>query len=200
MRFKSQKIDKEKLKRGFTLIETFVAITVLLIALAGPFTLVMKALSVAKPTKGQIISMYLAQEAIEYVRNIRDENILTGNNWLTDLNGNKMVVGSPPDYTISYLTDSTRNCIGAKCIINAPIHRDVTTCDGDCPPLKFNSTSKLYGYNDDSGWAETVFTREIEIKEIVLDREVIITVTMEWQEGAGPTKSFVVKEHLLNWQ
>ncbi len=194
MWFKKQKIsNKKKLEKGFTLIETFIAITVLLIAIAGPFTLVMKALSAAKATKGQIISTYLAQEAIEYVRNIRDENILTGNNWLTDLNGRRVKA----DGTTEICLDC--NCVAEKCILNAPIRRDVTTCEGDCPPIRFNAETKLYGYSNESGWADSVFTRTVEIEEIEDNVEVIVTVTMEWQDGSN-NREFVVKEHLLNWQ
>lgn len=199
MWFKQQKNNqKKRSQRGFTLIETFVAVTVLLIAIAGPFTLVMKALSVAKSTKGQIISMYLAQEAIEYIRNIRDENILTGNNWLTDLNGTKVKADGTTEACFPPGPDC--DCLTGKCIINASVHRDVATCEIDgCPPIQFNSEVKLYGYSVDPDWEDTVFTRTIEIDEIDTNKEVIITVTMEWQEGPNE-KEFVVKEHLLNWQ
>ena len=79
MNFLRKKDKKNLNNKGFTLIETFVAVTVLTIAMMGPFTLVMKSLAISKATKGQITAMYLAQEAIEFVRNIRDENILVGN-------------------------------------------------------------------------------------------------------------------------
>ena len=175
--FKKDKNNKTKFLTGFTLIETFVAITVLIISIVGPFTLVMKSLAVSKATKGQITAMYLAQEAVEYTRNIRDENILTGNNWLMDL----------------------RECVGegSKCKMNTPQHREVTSCGvGDCPPLKFHPTTKIYGY-DDGG--DSVFIRTVEINEITTNIEVIITVTMKWQEGPRE-RDFVVTEHLLNWQ
>lgn len=181
---------------GFTLIETFVAITVLTIAIVGPFTLVMKGLDVSKSTKGQITAMYLAQDAIEYVRNIRDENILVGNNWLTDLNGTRMTGFDPDDGSVIYVNDSTCDCVNRTCVVNTPKWRDVTKCVGDCPVLKFDSGSKLYGY--DSG-DDSVFVRTVSIDEIVDDQEVIITVTLEWQEGPRES-SFVVSEHLLNWQ
>jgi len=190
---------KTKSSAGFTIIETFIAITILIISIVGPFTLVMTALSVSKATKGQITAMYLAQEAIEYVRNIRDENILTGNNWLTDLNGVKMI---DTGGVITYIEDPTRNCIDNKCIVNTPVHRDVTICSGDCPSIKFNSDSKIYRHDvvgDPSLTKDSVFTRTVEIEEITDNIEVIITVIMEWQEGPREA-SFIISEHLLNWQ
>jgi len=187
---------KIKSSAGFTLIETFVAITVLTISIVGPFTLVMKGLDISKSTKGQIVAMYLAQDAIEYVRNIRDENILVGNNWLTDLNGIKMD-GYNLDGTVKYIMDSTCDCVNDICIVNTPNPRDVKVCvTGVCPVLRFNSTSKIYGYDNGD---DSVFVRTVQIEEITPNVEVIITVTVEWQEG--PRKaSFSVIEHLLNWQ
>ncbi|MBU1046215.1 type II secretion system GspH family protein [Patescibacteria group bacterium] len=168
--------NNNKLKRGFTLIETFIAITVLLIAMSGPLVLVTKGLSISKIAKGQIVAMYLAQEAIEYIRNVRDTNILNDRGWLIGL------------------TDCTN--FGTKCKIDSPA-QTVSSCSlSGCENLKYDPVSYLYGYTSGN---VSLIKREIEINEIIPDKELEVVVTMSWQEGPN-TRQFVVKERLLNWQ
>lgn len=50
---------------GFTLIETFVAIVVLTIAVLGPMTLLSRALQDSRYIKDQITATFLAQEGVE---------------------------------------------------------------------------------------------------------------------------------------
>ncbi len=51
--------------KGFTLIETFVAITVLMIAVLGPMTLLSRALQESRYLRDQMTASYLAQEGVE---------------------------------------------------------------------------------------------------------------------------------------
>ena len=67
-------------------IETLVAITILSAAVAGPMALSIKNIGAASVSKDQLVAFYLGQEAIEYVRNVRDTNILAENSdWLSGL-------------------------------------------------------------------------------------------------------------------
>ena len=83
--------------KGFTLIETMVAITILTFAMAGPLFTANRAIVAAQTARDQLTATYLAQEGIEYVRMMRDNSYLktyneggpniSGAAWDTFLNG-----------------------------------------------------------------------------------------------------------------
>lgn len=54
--------------KGFTLVETLVAVAMLMIAIAGPLTIVSKGLTAATYAKNQVIASFLAQDLIEYIK------------------------------------------------------------------------------------------------------------------------------------
>jgi type II secretory pathway pseudopilin PulG len=58
---------------GFTLVETLVAITILLLVIIGPITIAQKGVQNAYYANNQMTAIYLAQEAIEAVRRQRDQ-------------------------------------------------------------------------------------------------------------------------------
>lgn len=67
--------------KGFTLIETVVAIFLLTVGVVGSFTLMQKVTSFASISSSQFVASYLAQEGIEIIRNIRDTNYLERQAW-----------------------------------------------------------------------------------------------------------------------
>lgn len=58
--------------RAFTLIETLVAITILMIAIAGPLTVASKGFTSALDAKNQSVAINLAQEGLEYISFVKD--------------------------------------------------------------------------------------------------------------------------------
>src|SRR5680860_1530147 len=74
-----------KQQAGFTVIEAFVGIAILLVGIVGPMTLVNDNMQAGRFSRDQITSYYLAQEAIEIIRQQRDDNMLSGGNWLAGL-------------------------------------------------------------------------------------------------------------------
>lgn len=174
--------------RGFTLIETMVAISLLMIAIVAPMSLTTQSLSTAYYARDQITAIHLAQEAIESIRHVRDNNVLR-NALGTSAN---LLDGIPPSalsngdaFTVDTLDDSMQACTGA------------------CPPLKSNG--ELYGYGSGSEWVPTQFTRTVHASFVKFvdgtdnTDEVRITVDIAWQTGSYPPRSFTISGNLFRW-
>src|ERR1035437_4324893 len=82
-----------KSDEGFTLIETLVAISILMIAISGPLVVANKSLTAALYAKDQTTASYLAQEILESIRNEKDnsnarmDDNSQGNGWYKSLSG-----------------------------------------------------------------------------------------------------------------
>jgi len=162
--------------KGFTIVETLVAITVLVLAISGATTALQTGVSSYVYAKNQVIAFYLAQEGFEQIRNIRDQNALQNQNWLTGI----AAVGTDPCY------------FGSTCRVDA-VPGTLTRCVGSCPYIQ-QSTSGAYGHT--SG-PNTVFRRTISLASVSAN-EIAITVTVDWSKGPI-NRQFRARENLLNW-
>ncbi len=179
---------KDNAQSGFTLIETLVAVAILMLAIAGPLTIATKGLTSSVYSRDQLVASYLAQEAIEFVRNARDENVLKGgaSHWMDGA-----VTGGIP------LTD----CMGSgSCRIDvyASLPSDwVNPCPGaGCPPLNYNSSAGYYTYGSGD---TTPFNRLVTIRDIPSTGEVRVTAIVSWSSGIF-SRTIRVEEYLSNWQ
>jgi len=161
-------------RKGFTLIETFVAITILVIAIVGPLTIASRGLNSTLLSRDQLTATYLAQEAIEQVRQFKDSNVLQGNDWMSG---------------------PVSSCLGANgCYIDVWGATTVAACTGACPNLRYDNTMKLYRH--DVGTL-TSFRRTVRV-ENVSTHEKIISVQVDWQSG-NTAKSIEIKERIFDW-
>ena len=172
------------MKRGFTLIETLVAVSLLSVAIVAPMSLTTKSLAAAYYARDQIVAFHLAQEAVETVRHFRDNNIL------------QTALGNPTDilagiplgvpFTVNTIDDSI----------------DSASCNsGICPPLQLDPTETFYGYGDD--WTDTRFTRTVGVETVAdtggVPQEIRVTVTVSWRTGSFQTRSFSIRQNLYRW-
>jgi prepilin-type N-terminal cleavage/methylation domain-containing protein len=196
--------SKLKAARGFTLIETLVAITILLLSITGPLQIAANAMLSTYYTRDQITAYYLATEAIEYVKNVRDTTFLSdvfegGDNpntyWLYNLG--ECVIGGDPsevDFTGCYIDgrlpignpDSIRTC--------------ASTSAGECPKLRINSTTGIWSYDDTS--TESKFTRRVEVIVGGDGNQAVINVKVTWPtlSFTGAPKEFEINGFIMNWE
>ncbi len=159
---------------GFTLLETLVAVAVLLMALMGPFSIAQQSLRSAYYARDQVTAYYLAQEGIEFVRAIRDQNYLGGSDWMTGL----------------------ASCTGAPCTVDMPNFVLAVCPSGNCERLKVSPTGGLF--NQSTG-TDSKFTRRVQLTPVVdAPHQMIVTVTVVWTSSGIP-RSFSLQERLFNW-
>jgi prepilin-type N-terminal cleavage/methylation domain-containing protein len=170
-------------QKGFTLVETLVAIFVLTLSITGPLFIAQQSFTSAATARDRTTASFLAQEGAEYIRSVRDHNYLSGQGWLTGLSA---CIGSNKACTI--------DPIGTYPLIGL-------CTNGSCPPLQKTSDG-VFGYQ--SGTEETKFVRTITITEDgILDgdglpAEVLVEVKVTWS-NKGAVRTTTVQERLYNW-
>jgi len=175
---------------GFSLVEMLVATSILIFAIVGPMTLVARGIFFSNYAKDQISAFYLAQEAVEYLRNVRDKNNIDGGTWDT--------------YKTSIINSCMINLNPNGCKVDIPMET-ISSCIAptDCGRLNRNDTSGLYSYQTGTGWVPTQFERRIKIyNEPTSDpnsNEIHVEVEMLWTNGTL-AKNFIIKENLFAWQ
>ncbi|MFA4833270.1 MAG: prepilin-type N-terminal cleavage/methylation domain-containing protein [Patescibacteria group bacterium] len=66
---------------GFSILEIVVAFSIITIGLVGVLSLTAQNVQVEYTNKNNLVASQLAQEGLELIRNIRDNNWLVGNSW-----------------------------------------------------------------------------------------------------------------------
>ena len=92
---------------GFTIIETLVAIAILMIAITGPLVVSNKSLTAALYAKDQTTATYIGQKSIEWIRNKKDNNIalLGSENWFNGISSGSCPIYVNSFFTCTYTTD-----------------------------------------------------------------------------------------------
>lgn len=176
---------KQRNQKGFTLLETFIAITVLMLALVGPLTVTQRSIRAGAIAKEQVIASFLAQDALEYIRAVREEY---RPNW---------------DGFLNFFS----NCVGSPCsfgtVASEQADRPVPCPAGSvyCPVIKVNPESGQYGYTNT--YQDTPFVRTVEILRSEIGRgirqEALVTVSVFHRRLSPTTPITEVKYTLSNW-
>ncbi len=174
---------------GFTLVETLVAISILLIVIIGPMTVAQKGIQNAYFAREQVTAVFLAQEAIEAVREFRDSNGLEV--YATDFPG--------AENAWSWYDSIHDDCKGSTgCAYNLT-SGGVSSFD-PCSAhyaCQLRLTSGNYDY--EPGGTPSPFTRKVYIKSEALG-VVSVTVEVSWNTKifGGAQKAITLQTWLYN--
>ena len=182
---------------GFTLIETFVAVTILITSIVGPLSIAAQGLVTAKAASDQAIALYLAQDGMEYVHYVRDSNQLGGVNWLTNLTPCVSTNGTAACYFDSTQAASSGN---------------ILACSGACPVMNYSNLSLggtgFYNYGAPSASnIQSKFTRTVSVTFPVGTNDCVgqdgceaaVSVVINWM-GGSVARSVTLREDLFKWQ
>ncbi len=201
--FQRKKRQQSQCSAGFTLLEVVVAFAVILAALVGPVALVVRGLFDFSHIENKLVALNLAQEGMEAVRAVRENNILCqatnpGYHWLTDSNGTGKITDSPQPRKIDAIGTDTVTC-GPAALSNPKMN-----ISGNCATE--NLTTDGSGYYTYGAATPTIFARCITVTQALASEDGIpqdhmadIISRVTWQEQ-GLTRSTELRERLYKWQ
>jgi prepilin-type N-terminal cleavage/methylation domain-containing protein len=197
-----------KAHRGFTLVETLIAITIIMVVMVEPFKLVENSLTSSYVSRDELIANSLAQEGVEYVRHVRDTLYLAtypapeSTTWLQGFDGTgggaaidcrfpKLCTVDPTPIAstpvVVCFNGATNTCAAVPLYVSTP-----------------SSSSYPYLYNQAYNGTPTRFYRTVQICYLgngsctTLSNEAQVTVIVTWVSG-HQTNTTKVVEYLQNW-
>lgn len=210
-------INKQK---GFTLLETLVAISIVTLTIIGPLAMAAQASKLISVAKNQLTATYLAQEAMELVRYQKDSNMIEavantsstlGYDWLrgvyTDADEDGMPDTAPQGKLFNCINSDENSCYinfsGPQFIACSDVDAHCTSADPQVSDPLVNKAF-LWKHVDDgyvlkegysSGLTQTSFRRYVQIIPILnaATEEIAakVIVKVEWDDTYGHKKLYV---------
>ncbi len=156
--------------QGIILVETMIAISVLVTGLLGIFTLMSRSLSLNRVITDQEIAVNLATEGIELVKNKLDANILQNRSWNDGINLSQI------EYEIDFDREELTPSENRK--------------------ISYDASTGQYAYG---AGVTTKFTRIIKI-EMAGDDEIKVNSVVSWVTRGSGDFSINLEDRFFNWR
>lgn len=189
-------LRKNNKNSGFTLVETLIAISIFTTSILVLMSVLAQGITSTTYASQKLTATYLAQEGIEYMRNLRDTYVVydptsTQQGWTAFQTRLKSQVSLCEFNAGCYFDDSTIVYTNPTTPIE---NMSLLSCgNGPCPVLKYDAATGKYGY---SSGVNSVYTRRITVWPV--GNETLVTSTVFWTQGS---KAYNVSfsENLFNW-
>ena len=181
------------IKKGFTIIETLIAITILMIAIVGPLTASNRAYTASLDARNESIASFLAQEELEMVSNVKDsQSTFIGSNTIFTPN-NPCTSPSVPTAPLcgASFDQTTFTALGGH---SGPI---IDTCH-NLNSCAIKSDANL-GYSYTASGTPTPFTRYFYLTPTSDPNQLLATVMVTWLSGTV-TNQVALQEVLTNYE
>jgi hypothetical protein len=183
-----------KSRKGQSLVEAMVAISVLTVGFLGILSLLSKSFFYSKDVSDTMKATYLASEGIEITKNLIDHDVALASESNGFLGGwgscFSLSPGESKDFEFDYAT--------ANCGNLTPYSSDPLLFDTN--PI--SNSYGLYGYASSlsSGATKTNFVRKIRIAENASGTEMTVNSIATWSTGPITSQSINMEDHFYNWQ
>ncbi len=207
-------MKNKKTFSGFTLIETLVAVSIIMIAITGPYMSAERTITVASILRNKMTAVFLAQEGVEYVRVLRDKVYLeecyqgsSCSSWWGDFssdpfNNTKYDIQQCSANGCSFDMSPSKSTysIAGDTPFSSSNNKELFVCSAGttCGKLYLNKTTGQYTTTAGGGAVSTTFVRTISAKLFTGSNDMEVTSTVTWKYH-GNTYSTKVSGHLTSW-
>lgn len=168
-------------KSGFSLIETLVAITILLLVVVGPLSISSRTAKSANFASEQAIAHFLAQEGLELAQKAKDDLVLEHFNTATDA----WVLFTNPAGTYGSCQNTTGCGLVMSGAVLGRVDTPVVNCASSataCALWESNTITRPVYRHSSTGATSTPYSRVIRFDQ-VSDREIRVTSEVTWRTG-----------------
>ena len=171
------------MRKGQSLIEAMVAISILTVGFLGITTLLTKSFQLNRVAADQTKGTYLAAEGIEITKNILDYGVFNG--IATGVAGWGKCFSITGYYQLDYLTNDCSITPIPFSLVSSPA------------TIYFDPASGLYSNIPVGGSIKTIFQRDVYVE--YKGDEIDVHSTVTWKATAFSSQSVTLEDHFYNW-
>ncbi len=166
------------MNRGFTLMETIIAIGIVFVGVVGVLILLSQSARSIRAAENRLVAAHLAQEGIEVIVAIRDSNWAANQGWRTNLPATTQGIVNYSSNAVTTTGNPSNYCLSTV----SNVYQHAT------PPCNtiFSRHIELYDRTDVISGNSVPY---IEVRSIVT-----------WSDSGGPTRTITAVDHLYDWR